>query len=378
MVKETEPANETMNEAEHDITATTDITAGSMSVDNQQEDWSQLMNQIAVTLTAKEYVENYWKQKTRPDGRLFSQTRATTVVSVGDADADVGDNDDDLARRKNENSNPEVLGSALVTVGETRILSTVTFTVGQSTNKAGDVAVTLSFPCGQDSPKSAPIESYIQRLLLETIPLEQLSLQHYADDSTVNFKSSLSNNRQLSSKQQQRSAVVNLAFMAIRLQVSLQVVHNDGNLWDAAVLASVAALRRTILPALEWNSDSQTFCLLDKSDLVPKTQLQLPILPVSLTLGIYYQKEEDDADAAAAVKHNKLNWMTDPTRLEEESGWLTSCLTVVIDANSSSNDCNLVSLEYSGQQPLTVESDLLLALHMAAARAKEIKTLLLV
>lgn len=189
-----------------------------------------------------EYVPRFWEQGTRPDGRLMSQTRPTQVTTP----------------KSNK---------ALVTLGETRILSTVTVQVGNTTTKpAGDIVVQLEFPCDlaqtSQSPASAaaPLQAYVQRILMETLPLDQLSLQHHCPNHT--------------------ESSIKLAHWAFRVNINLQVLVQDGNLWDAALLASVAALQNTKLPQLRWNETTKQFAQMSSRQYAPKT-LMVPTVPVT-------------------------------------------------------------------------------------------------
>mmetsp|Transcript_12884 Transcript_12884/g.26727 ORF Transcript_12884/g.26727 Transcript_12884/m.26727 type:complete len:342 (-) Transcript_12884:732-1757(-) len=311
------------------------------SSSSEPSDWSQMMNQIALTLDSKEYVETFWKQQTRPDGRLFSQARPTLM-------------------QKGPLHHTAVDGSALVTLGDTRILASVTCGVGQSTTSPprGDIAVTLSFPCGQEATHNmaaAPLEAYLERLWMETIPLEQLSLSFLKDNTSTATNNNTSN----------------VALLAMRLQISLQVLHAAGNLWDATILASVAALVDTTLPNLHYNATTGRV----ERQSGGRRSLQLPILPLPLTLGVYHVPSTNNNNRNDTT--STTHWMVDPTLLEEASGHLASALTVVV--NGANDKFEIVSLEYSGASPpaLSVEQHVLVALHMAQARAQELRVLLL-
>ena len=358
--------------------------------ENNMKEWSALMDQIAVSLDSKEYVQRFWREGTRPDGRLFAQTRPTSV-QLGP-----------LQTRYpgTSLSNDSVAGSSMVALGETRVLGGVTLAVGQqatadqmssssSTSSSvmptcrGDVLVTLSPPCGiSDSllqQQWIPIQNYIQRILDETLNLEQLSLESLMPNSVATTSSSSS---------AASSSKTKISMMALRLNVALQVLNHDGNIWDAALLASIAALHNTTLP------DENGLLMDDNGQVwfreVPNTEFkrgcpfQLPILPIPLTLGMWvnHHREENDNQKDGGIDLTGHHWITDPTLMEEESGHLNSALTVVVDAaaggqeESSVITPSILSLEYSGTASIAVEDDLLVALHMASARAQEMCKLL--
>ncbi|KAL7570515.1 hypothetical protein ACA910_004291 [Epithemia clementina (nom. ined.)] len=376
-------------------------------------EWRELMDQIAVTLDSKEYVQRFWREGTRPDGRLFSQTRPTTL-QLGPLSLRHASNANSMIG--GGSSSGGVVGSSMVALGETRVLGGVTLAVGQpataeqgsgggggggssSLSCCGDVVVTLSPPCGIEESSLqqqwAPIQAYVQRILDETLSLEQLSLQSILPSSTTTTATTTS-----SSSQQQTARI---GLLALRLQVTIQVLNHDGNLWDAALLASVAALQNTILPdsdgvMMDANNGQIWF---RENHGGAGRPFQLPILPIPLTLGLWVGNPRH-----ATTNDENLplqdQWITDPTLLEEESGHLNSALTIVMDAaaarsakvsaasdNNNNNDSSspssvedswnptILSLEYTGTATIDVETDLLLSLHMAAARAKEMGQLLL-
>mmetsp|Transcript_15852 Transcript_15852/g.34745 ORF Transcript_15852/g.34745 Transcript_15852/m.34745 type:complete len:197 (-) Transcript_15852:23-613(-) len=192
---------------------------------------------------------------------------------------------------------------------------------------------------------------------------------------------------------------INWNLQALRLHVTIQILHHAGNLWDATLLAAVAALQDTTLPdsprCFVWDARRGRLALAnawDKSQRrqpppkkLPRKPFQLPTLPIPLTLGLWWNKgnnnnnNNNNQNDGVGTETNPVVWMTDPTRLEEESGWLPSALTVVLNGTNSNNnqdEMELVSLEYSGYHALRMEQDVLLALHMAQARAQEIAVLL--
>ena len=249
---------------------------------------------------------------------------------------------------------------ALVTLGETRILSTVTVQVGSmTTSPTGDIVVQLEFPCDLAQPSqspaaaAAPVQAYIQRILMETIPLDQLSLQHHCPNHT--------------------ESSIKLGHWAFRLIINLQVLVQDGNLWDSALLAGVAALQNTRLPQLQWNDITNQFAQVSSRQYVPKP-LMVPTVPVSLTLGLY-KRTKSGKPTTGKPSSTSQSWITDPTLLEESC--LTSCLTVVVNAastnNNKSNEGELLSVEYSGRESVQPTSDFLLAIRMAQARAQEVQ-----
>lgn len=154
--------------------------------------------EVIKLLDRKGFVETYWDQKTRPDGRLFSQVRPTQVVSS-------------LLKH--------AAGSALVKQGETKVLSAMTVQIGQPSPALpdhGDVVVSVTTP--DQTTHSDVLQSWLQRMLDDLLP-QYLNLM--------------------------------TGKACLRLVVTVMILQDDGNLKDAALLACMAAWKNTTLPTME-------------------------------------------------------------------------------------------------------------------------------
>lgn len=297
------------------------------------QEWVDATMKTAVSLDPQSYIpELFWANKTRPDGRIFGQARRTSITT-------------NVLERNS-------LGSALVRLSPTEVaknprhathvLAGVTAEVGQPSDQEGDLKITCA-------PNNAPLESWLQRLLLKIIDLEQFCI--------------------LPGK------------AAFGLSVSIAVLDQDGNIPDACLLAAMAALRNTTLPPIvvqegrvfTLESEDERNNLPSSWTTFPSKRLSLPMIPLPLSLGVMripQDKQEDEAAGKGGRSKEKQHWVVDPSREEE-----TVCkggITIVV------NGCNLnqvLSLDYQGKVSIT-QSNLALALKMAQGRAKELLPLL--
>lgn len=139
----------------------------------------------------------FWSEKTRPDGRMFSQARQTKIVSS-------------LLKHS--------AGSALVKQGDTKVLSAMTIQIGQPAPELpdhGDVLVSVSTG---DQKRLDTLQSWLQRMLDDLLP-PKLNLM--------------------------------TGKACIRLVITVFVLQDSGNLMDAALLACMAAWKDTTLPTME-------------------------------------------------------------------------------------------------------------------------------
>jgi exosome complex RNA-binding protein Rrp42 (RNase PH superfamily) len=275
-------------------------------------------------------VESFWKKATRPDGRLFSQTRRTVV--------------------QRQVLTQHAAGSALVKLGDSQVIAGVSYAVGQPVGvNQGDVLVTISDSRNSGSGgnnMNSSLQLYLNRLLEETLDLEQLSI------------------------------VPEQA--AFRLFITVQILNHDGNIRDACLLACVAALTDTKLPTNTIWQDGKVWLRDgdvaegDKEDAKSSNekeddsgsesfrQLQIPVVPVPLTMGVWHDVESD-----------KTHLIVDPS--EEEDSALTSRMTVVVNAM---DPVQILLLDLSGRHAVS-KTELALATRMAAGRAEELRDVLL-
>lgn len=119
------------------------------------------------------------------------------------------------------------------------------------------------------------------------------------------------------------------------LYVDLLFLSFDGNPFDAAWAAVVAALRDTKLPAARWDPDRE-MVVCSRTD---ERKLNVRGLPVACSAAVFMEKEQSDAPGEGR------NWiLLDPDRLEE-----TLCremITVVVDC--SDGETRIKSMEKQG------------------------------
>lgn len=147
---------------------------------------------------------------------------------------------------------------------------------------------------------------------------------------------------------------------AWRLQITIQVLQDDGNLWDASLIAAIAALQDTRLPATQRNASSGQMEIVESSnddDNKQEEKLVFHYLAVPLTVGIYHHDE------------TKTHFCADPT--PQEASLLKGQLKMVVN-----DDNDVVYMQHSSTVGLT-RDDLAVAAHMTYGRAKEIRSLLL-
>jgi exosome complex RNA-binding protein Rrp42 (RNase PH superfamily) len=276
-----------------------------------------------LVLSLKSLVESFWKKATRPDGRLFSQTRRTVV--------------------QRQVLTQHAAGSALAKLGDSQVIAGVSYAVGQPVGvNQGDVLVTI-----QDSRNSgmssnnmnSSLQLYLNRLLEETLDLEQLSI------------------------------VPEQA--AFRLFITVQILNHDGNIRDACLLACVAALTDTKLPTNTiwqdgkvWLKDADVDGAVDEEEggsgsALSHRQLQIPVVPVPLTMGVWHDQEKD-----------QTHLIVDPSA--EEDSILTSRMTVVVNAL---DPVQILLLDLTGRHAVS-KTELALATRMAAGRAEELRDVL--
>jgi len=255
-------------------------------------------------LDPKSFLHRFWSKSTRSDGRLFSTCRPTRITRG-------------ILKLR-------TAGSSLVQMGDTQVVCGITLQIGQpSLPNHGDVVVV-----GAGST-SLPI----QKIMTEMIDLTCLGF--------------VGNNKE-----------------AWRLQITFQILQDEGNIDDAYVLAAVAALIDTRLPSTERNKKTGLLELTtndddDEDDGIPLT---FKFVPIPLTLGIY-----DNDDTTTFL-------LADPTTQEEPL--LQGHLTVVVKMEDNGEN-TIVHLQHSCSTTGIQREDLAIGAHMAYGRAKEIRELLI-
>ncbi|KAK3901184.1 ribosomal protein S5 domain 2-type protein [Staphylotrichum tortipilum] len=122
------------------------------------------------------------------------------------------------------------------------------------------------------------------------------------------------------------------------LYIDLLFLSYDGNPFDAAWAAVVAALRDTKLPVTRWDPDRE-MVVCSRAE---ERKLNIKGLPVACSAAVFMEKEQSEA---VTVAGDGRNWiLLDPDRLEE-----TLCkemITIVVDC--SDGETRIKSLEKQG------------------------------
>mmetsp|Transcript_18471 Transcript_18471/g.24408 ORF Transcript_18471/g.24408 Transcript_18471/m.24408 type:complete len:284 (+) Transcript_18471:34-885(+) len=219
-------------------------------------------------LAPESFYTKFISQKIRPDGRKLNDVRRVKI--------DIG-------------VLPATAGSAIVLVGGTKVVAGVSLQVGQpadATPQAGDMIISCTLtplcspkvPLNKQPDEAAALEHYILQLLLRS------KFLNYNDLCIVEGQS------------------------AWRLYVDVVCLNLEGNLLDAAVLAVVAALKNTKLPATKTLEDGEVQLTSD-----PLTPLKLGLVPFPLSFGIFQDQvisdpsllEEGLVNARITVARNK-------------------------------------------------------------------------
>ncbi|KAK3330546.1 ribosomal protein S5 domain 2-like protein [Apodospora peruviana] len=125
------------------------------------------------------------------------------------------------------------------------------------------------------------------------------------------------------------------------LYIDLLFVSLDGNPFDAAWAAVLAALRDTKLPEARWDPDLET--VVCESKKAPMA-LQITGVPVACTAAVFLEKEH--AELGGKQKKNRHWILLDPDRLEAEL--CQEVVTVVVDCEDGSGETRIKSIEKQG------------------------------
>ncbi|KAF7312291.1 Semialdhyde-dh domain-containing protein [Mycena indigotica] len=243
------------------------------------------------------YLERFVAEKYRPDGRQFDAWRdvSVNVGSISTAD-----------------------GSALVRLGETTIVCGVKAEIAEpelDSPEAGFIVPNIDLPAlcspkfkpGPPSDEAQVLSDRLNEVLSGIIPLSSL--------------------------------VIRPGKLVWVLYVDATCINYDGNVFDAALLAMVAALRNTKLPKAIFNSETeQVVC--SRHEIAP---LQIIKTPTSMSFGLFDAK----------------TLLADPTAFEEPL--LEASVSVILDEQKQ-----LVSVSQVG----LVEDESILSTCIAAAKQR--------
>jgi exosome complex RNA-binding protein Rrp42 (RNase PH superfamily) len=348
------------------------------------------------------YLYEFLQQHSRPDGRCFHQARTTRLVKgilgKNTVTPTPSTTDDANATISSSLKHSNVAGSAMIHLGNTIVLSAVTLQVGQPMAgwhpEWGDVMVQMEWAnnntTNTNNNNTASFATktalWIQRCLLSSQMLEvsQLCLLP--------------------------------GYAAWRLHLTLLVLQDDGNLADASLLAAVAALMDTRLPATQLQdktvSNSGSNSGSSSSSTPPQPQqravvtivsdqpshpllINLENIPVSLTMVMYHHHHhhpepllvaQDGATSSTTNHHDDTtttttHWLVDPTTLEES--WIADRLTMVVTTGAATEMLtsspnhppeDILHVSHVGVMDTSV---LATAYHLTKGRAQEIQDLLL-
>lgn len=295
-------------------------------------------------LAAKAHVNEFWTQRTRPDGRLFTQGRATKVV---------------FGMLKHS------AGSALVSQidGEggskgSKILAATTFNIGQPSPEQpdeGEIVIQLSGTGGRNI--GADSRSQQQ--------------QHHWDTLQSWLQRTLEQDEGMS-----QSLNLLTGKSCLRLVITVMVLEDNGNVKDGALLACMAAWKDTRLPQvgkdlievkgkLWWKRGTGPITsLVNRNHTVVKEIEKMNDgsndqrdYRISLTMGVWVHPTE-----------HTTYLLADPSGDEEP--YLDGVITVVVSLATEK-----LQVDHNGKVPLT-PNDIALAAKLALARAKEVTTIL--
>jgi len=236
-----------------------------------QEEQDGLKASIFQRLHPRVYLERFIAENIRPDGRKFDAWRGVSlnVGSISTAD-----------------------GSALVRLGDTTIV------------------------CGVKAEIAEPeLDCETQGFLVPNLDLPAICSPRFRPGPPTEEAQVLSNrlNEVLVT-----SDIVPLSSLCIHpgksawvLYVDATCINYDGNAFDAALIAMVAALRNTCLPKATYNEETGRTTCSRKT----KTPLEIKHNPISMSFGIF----------------NSTHVLADPTSFEEPL--LDTAISVVIGAD---------------------------------------------
>ena len=310
------------------------------------------------TVPKQAFVTSFFSQSTRPDGRLFGMCRTTKIT-------------------RGILQTHDTVGSSLVRLGNTQVLCGISLQIGTPTAPSsnhnhhhhhqgntnnnssgggggGDVVVIMLSSQQQGTIAAAATEEQLQSIITNMLDLSTLVI--------INGQA------------------------AWRILLTIQILQDDGNVWDASLLAAVAALTNVRLPATKMTTSSTSTATTSASrrngthtastttsttkaggtsrlELVEDPNyheaLVFHYLPVPLTVGVYRSSSNQNAS---------IHLVADPT--PDEAPLLQGYLTMVV-----TDENEIVHARHASQVGLTREH-MAVAAHMAYGRGKEIRDLL--
>ena len=274
------------------------------------KNWSRALDPEA-------YVTAFWEQNTRPDGRLFFQARPTKVIS---------------SFLKHSS------GSGLVQQGNTKVLASIRLEIGQPAPEFpnhGDVLVVVT-DNSKDITHNDRLQSWLQRMLDDLLP-PQLAL--------------------IAGK------------AAIRLIVSVMILQDSGNVFDASLLACMAAWKDTVLPTMDQLQESNGKLWWKKS---PISSLNNNNNNNNSNSNAATDREYRVSLSMGILREDKnkgnVRFLVDPS--EDEAAFTDGDLTIVVTIPSRT-----IQVEYTGSVGLDA-SELALAVKLANGRVDELASLL--
>lgn len=277
----------------------------------------------------------------------------------------------------------ETAGSSLVRLGNTQVLCGISLQIGtpisnNARRSGGSIGTTMAGIAANHGTVGNSGGGDVVVVLLST-QQQQQQQQAAVAATEEQLQSIISNMLDLS------ALIIIDGQAAWRIQLTIQVLQDDGNVWDATLLAAVAALTDVNLPATKFMSSTTTrrngttssstttstaktgttrLELVEQDDTDNdngriKTPLVFHYLPVPLTVGVYRSHSEQDSG---------IHLVADPT--PDEAPLLQGYLTMVV-----TDEDDIVYARHASQVGLT-RQHLAVAAHMAYGRGKEIRALL--
>jgi exosome complex RNA-binding protein Rrp42 (RNase PH superfamily) len=306
---------------------------------NPTSSYSNNASSLTRTLDPKTYVEDFWQQKTRPDGRLFAQGRPTKVV---------------YGMLKHSAGSALVSSSSLSTTttgssSSTKILAATTLQIGQPEPEqpdVGEVIVQVSGTGGknvgsdlrsQQQTQWDVLQSWLQRILEEDDIPSQLNL------------------------------ITGRA--CIRLVVTVLIIEDGGNLKDACLLACMSAWKDTRLPIIGqdllevqgkfWWKEGKSITSQQQEyrrTTATKDENTPRHYRISLSMGVWVHPADKTTHLLVDLS-------------SEEEDYVDGVLTVVMNMSTGQ-----LQVQYAGKTALTA-TELALASKMAKGRAQELESI---
>jgi exosome complex component RRP43 len=126
------------------------------------------------------------------------------------------------------------------------------------------------------------------------------------------------------------------------LYIDILCIALDGNAFDAACTAMIAALQQTVLPKAWWDPDREMIVCSPR--LAEASRLRLSCLPISSTFAVF------STASPLKLRSDARKWiLSDPDNFEEEVTTEFLTVTVVLNADQS---LRVVRVEKSGGSAL--------------------------